>query len=362
MSNNTWESRYSKTIDNKYRNFNLWDSEEKTYEICNIFCNFKISELDEKDYIKGISATSTSNLLHINPLVDTEPPQRGLKELGDFTGKTKIRSNKIHIQYGFNNGMLKKYELIDIFIKTPSKTVISGKRYQMETCFLFSTEVKDKFLVLCIPMKVSPINETDDILEKDRYEFLMKIANNFPTKGKTYSIEDSPNWNPLVFLPEKNSSFFTWVDPTTNNKVLYIQFENPIKIPYKFFESFANNLSGGVNVAKQLTTLEAKEEHAELDIYYNENIQDNDITTIRTCTEKTNPKTKALINYIKKNKTKKIKDTCEKDKKCDIKCDIKCQTNKVLIFIIIILFIIFIGFIIWYLWPNILSKIQKKII
>ena len=351
MVDNTWETRYTKAIDNKYRNFNLWNTDDTTYEICNIFCNFEITKLDEKNYIKGITATSSSNLLHLNPLVDTQPPQKGLQAVGVHTGETTNRTEKVYIKYGFNKGVMTKYSLIDIFIQSPSKAVLAGKRYQMEVCLLFSSEAKDRFLVICVPMDVSPINTTDDILQKNRYTILMAIANNFPSKGKTYSIENAPNWDPRVFLPiknENNSSFFTWNDPTTNNTVLYIQFEHPISVPYKFFESFANTLSGGVNIAKQATTLAAQKEYAGLDIYYNENIPNTNITTVRTCTEKTNPETQALVNYIK-TEDKKDKPITPKPAE---KCDIKCKANKWLIAIVIILSLALIGFLIWYFWKK----------
>lgn len=341
MVDNTWETRYTKAINNKYRNFNV-GNDEGTYEICNIFCNFKISKLDEKDYIKGITATSSSNLLHINPIVDTQPPQKGLQAVGVHTGKTTNRSKKVYIKYGFNDGVMKNYELIDIFIQSPSKAVLAGKRYQMEVCLLFSTESKDRFLVVCIPMEASPINTTDDPLQKNRYTILMAIANDFPSKGKTYSIENAPNWDPRVFLPiknEDNSSFYTWVDPTTNNTVMYIQFEHPIKVPYKFFESFATTLSGGVNIANQATTLAAQKEYAGLDIYYNENRPNSNITTVRSCEEKTVPELQRLVNFVKtEDKKDKIITPVEPQS-----CDVKCKTNKFLYIFIIILSVLFLG-------------------
>ena len=349
MVDNTWETRYTKAINNKYRNFNLWNTDDTSYEICNIFCNFEITKLDEKKYIKGITATSSANLLHINPLVDTQPPQKGLQAVGVNTGETTNRTDKVYIKYGFNDGVMKQYELIDIFIQSPSKTVLAGKRYQMEVCLLFSTEAKDKFLVICVPMDVSPVNTTDDILQKNRYTILMAIANNFPSKGKTYSIENAPNWDPRVFLPiknENNSSFFTWIDPTTNNTVLYIQFENPISVPYKFFELFADTLSGGVNIAKQATTLSAQKEYDGLDIYYNENIPNSNITTIKTCTEKTNPETKELVNFIKTEDKKDVKSKSDKKEKCDT----TCKTNWLIISGVILLLALIVGFLIWYFW------------
>lgn len=343
MTDTTWDSRYNKIVNNDHRNFNFW-GENSSYDTCNIFCNFNITKLDEKNYIRGITATSSSNLLHINPLVNTEPPQKGLQAVGIHKGETEERKEKVYIHYGYNDGVMRKYELIDIFIQSPSKSVLAGKRYKMEVCLLFSTEVQDQFVIICVPMDISPVNKTDDVLQKDRFSILMAIANNFPSKGKTYSIENSPNWDPRVFLPvknENNSSFFTWADKKTN-KIIYIQFEHPISVPYKFFETFATTLSGGVSTLEESTKMPAKKEYAELKILYNENISNTDIETINTCVEKPNDNMQALINFSKDFDKKK--DNKNKNKKCDNKKE--CKQDKWSYTIIIILSLIIIsGFI-----------------
>jgi len=326
MVDNTWETRYAKTADNKYRNFNMGG--DATYGLCNIYCNFDITKLDEKDYIRGISASSADNLLHINPIVDTDPPQKGLQAVGVHTGKTTDRKKNVYIKYHFKakGGIPSNYKLIDIFFRTPSKVVLSGKRYKMEVCLVFVSEDKGRHLVLCVPIKVSPINTTNDPLQKNLYTMLLAIANNFPTKGKTYSIEDAPNWDPRVFLPVKtrdNASFYTWIDPTTDNTVMYIQFRNPITTPYKFFETFTTTLSGGVNVVDQAATVPPQKAHADLNIYYSKNEPNEDISTTYRCETTTNPLMQQLVNFNKKadEDAKKVKPTpSTPSPSCDTPC------------------------------------------
>lgn len=327
MVDNTWETRYSKAVENKYRDFNLGGDTD--YATCNIRCNFDITKLEEKDYIRGITATSSENLLHINPLVDTDPPQKGLQAVGVHTGKTNDRKISVYVKYGFKGegGIPNTYELIDIFFRTPCKAVISGKRYQMEVCLLFSSEEHNRYLIICVPVEVSPVNTTDDPLNENLFTFLTAIANDFPTKGKTYSIENSPNWDPRVLLPintGSNASFFTWIDPTTNNTVMYIQFRSPITVPYIFFESFATTLSGGVSNAKQQTTLPPQKEHADLEIYYNVNQPNVTITTTQKCEDVTIPYIQKLVNFNKKE-SEKEKEKPEPEK---TKCEkITCKIN-----------------------------------
>lgn len=360
MVDNTWETRYTKAINNKYRDFNI-GNDDATYEICNIFCNFKVTQLDKEDYIKGITATSSNNILHINPLVDTDPPQKGLQAVGVNTGETKTREKKVYIKYGFNNGIMKTYELIDIFIQSPSKAVLAGKRYQMETCLLFSTDERDIFLVVCIPMEASTINTTDDPLQKNRYTILTAIANDFPSKGKTYSIQNAPNWDPRVFLPiknEDNSSFYTWNDPTTNNTVMYIQFEHPIKVPYKFFETFANTLSGSVKIANEATTLAPQKEHADINIYYNENRSNSDIRTVQKCEEKTFPEIPELIT------TNKLENNQNKDsKKNNVKENTEgsCKTSNTISYVILFFVILIFCILVFYFRHKIFNFIYNKI-
>jgi len=349
MVDNTWETRYSKAVGNKYRDFNLGG--DTNYATCNIRCNFDITDLEEKDYIQGITATSSENLLHINPIVNTDPPQKGLQAVGVHTGKTTNRKKAVYIRYGFKGegGIPNTYELNDIFFRTPSKAVISGKRYQMESCLLFLSEEHNRYLIVCVPIEVLPVNTTDDPLQKNLFTFLMAIANDFPTKGKTYSIENAPNWDPRVLLPVNkgdNSSFFTWIDPTTNNTVMYIQFRSPITVPYKFFESFATTLSGGVSNAKQLTTLPPQKEYADLEIYYNVNQPNVTITTTKKCEEVTIPFMKQLVNF---NKEEAEKEKPEPEKlKCEkITCKIKGWMLGVAIISLVVLFIIIIVYLLY---------------
>ena len=137
MVDNTWESRYSKAVGNKYRDFNLGG--DKDYSICNIRCNFDITKLEEKDYIKGITASSSENLLHINPLVDTDPPQKGLQAVGVHSGKTTNRKKKVYIKYGFKGkgGIPNTYELIDIFLEHQAKQLFQEKDIKWKYVFFF---------------------------------------------------------------------------------------------------------------------------------------------------------------------------------------------------------------------------------
>jgi len=325
MLDSTWEERYAKTANNKYRNFNMGG--DATYGLCNIYCNFDITKLDEKDYIRGISASSADNLLHINPIVDTDPPQKGLQAVGVNTGKTTDRKKNVYIKYHFKakGGIPSDYKLIDIFFRTPSKVVLSGKRYKMEVCLVFVSDDNGRHLVLCVPIKVSPINTTEDPLQKNLYTMLLAIANNFPTKGKTYSIENAPNWDPRVFLPVKtrdNASFYTWIDPTTDNTVMYLQFRNPITTPYKFFETFTTNLSGGVDVVDQASTVPPQKAHADLAIYYNKNEPDLNISTTYSCKTTTNPVMQQLVNFNKKadEEAEPVTPPPTPAPSCDVKC------------------------------------------
>jgi carbonic anhydrase len=328
MVDNTWETRYAKTADNKYRDFNMGG--DVNYIVCNIYCNIDITKLEEKDYIKGISATSSANLLHLNPVVNTAPPQKGLQAVGINTGTTTKRTKNVYIKYRFKGkgGLPDNYELIDIFIRTPSKVVLAGKRYPMEVCLIFTSSDSGRFLVMCVPMKAAPINTTDDPLQKNLFTMLLAISNNFPSKGKTYSIENSPNWDPRVFIPIKtrdNASFYTWIDPTTNNKVMYIQFVNPIITPYKFFETFATTLSGGVNVVNQTTDTPAQKEYAGLEIRYNKNEPNVNIETTFSCNTTTNPLLQQLVNF---NKEAGKTDEKEQKKADDVKtCDTQCKKD-----------------------------------
>jgi len=359
MVDNTWEARYSKAVGNKYRDFNLGG--DTNYPACNIRCNFDVTKLEDKDFIRGISATSSENLLHINPVVNTSPPQKGLQAVGVHTGETSDRKKKFYIKYGFKGegGIPNTYELLDIFFRAPSKAVVMGKRYQMEVCLLFSSEEHNRYLIVCVPIEVSSVNTTDDPLQKNLYTFLLAIANNFPTKGKTYSIEDAPNWDPRVLLPVNrgtNASFFTWIDPTTNNTVMYIQFKSPITVPYKFFESFATTLSGGVNTAKQLTTLSPQKEHADLEVYYNVNQPNVNITTTKQCKEVTLPFMQQLVNF-NVEEAKKEKDK-EKKKEKQPKCEkIICKTNYQILFWVGLVAFALLGLILLYLY---ITKWRKK--
>ena len=187
----------------------------------------------------------------------------------------------------------------------------------------------------------------------------MAIANNFPTKNKSYSIENSPNWDPRVLLPVntgKNASFFTWIDPTTNNTVMYIQFRSPITVPYKFFESFATTVSGGVDVAKKLTSLSPQKEHADLDIYYNVNQPNVNITTFTKCKEMTSPYTTALVNFNIEEKKKEQEEKNPEKPKCE---KITCKVNIWLLIFIGILLLFMIGFAIYKLKTNKTSKLPK---
>ena len=98
-------------------------------------------------------------------------------------------------------------------------------------------------------------------------------------------------------------------------------------------------MSGGVNIANQATTLAAQKEYAGLDIYYNENRPNSNITTVRSCEEKTVPELQKLVNFVKtEDKKDKIITPVEPQS-----CDVKCKTNKFLYIFIIILSVLFLG-------------------
>ena len=355
MANN-WELRYTKTIDNKYRNFEMGG--EHSYDICNIYCNFDITKLDKKDYIKGMNVTGGQNILLIDPTVDTEPPQQGQQAIGINTGNTTERTKKMYITnyYMQDNSSSQDYELHDIIISNPSKVILSGKRYPLEVCLIFLSNDKMRYLVVCVPMKVSEINTTDDPLKKDLFELLNIISGNFPTKNKTFSVKNIPNWNPLIFFPiktEDNSSFYTWIDPSTNNTVKYIQFNNPngaLEVPRNFFEVFSKTLVGSTDIALNATLLPADTQYANLDIYYNENRPITDIITRYVTTEETIPKLQEMIDY-----SKEIEKDSKGSKDCKDSKDCKTGTNIFLI-LFLILFIFIIGYLIYkkiYLKQNI---------
>jgi carbonic anhydrase len=285
----TWEEKYKELINNDTRNYDAGSA--KSYPICSSTCNFDVTKLKEKNYIRGLTASTTANLLHINPIVNTN-------RNGD-TEKRNQDDEMIYLNYSFRqSGDIQKYRLIDIFFRTPSKTVIKGKRYEMEVCLVFVTGNRNLFVVVCVPINVSPHNNTTEPDEKDLFKFFNSIANNFPKKNKTSSIKDVLNWNPLMFFPPrkgKNASFYTWLDPTTNDTVMYIQFENPITCPQDFFKNFSNNLSGNVESVKKQSKLKAKPTNAELEIYYNVNEDTTPITSQRVCKNITN---KEVQNFL----------------------------------------------------------------
>lgn len=334
MSVNQWQEVYKKTVNNEKRNFDMGGDID--YRICNIYCNFDVTNLDEKDYIQGITATGSSNLLHINPLVNTKPPQKALQSVGVFSGDTVNREKNVSLNYNFSSegAIPEKYKLIDIFFRLPSKVVLSGKRYPLEVCQIFASEDQSRYVVCCVPMKVDSNNNTTDPLKKDLYEILMSIASNFPTKGKTYSIENAPNWNPLVFFPIKtgdNASFYTWLDPTTNNSVMYVQFRNPISVPYKFYESFANRLGGGIKKSQQTVGLPANPEFDGLEIFYNKNEADKNIGVSFECKKITNPKLQEMVNFAKitgENDRKKQEEK-KKENENKPKCNFVCKKNNI---------------------------------
>lgn len=367
MVDNTWDTRYKKSVDNNSRNFDMGG--DNTYGLCNIYCNFDITNLDKKDYIKGINASGSDNVLHIDPTVDTDLPQKGLQAVGINTGTTTVRTKKVYIKnyYFDENGKPQNYELIDIIIRNPSKVVLSGKRYPLEVCLIFISDDKIRYLVVCSPMSVSPTNTTDDPLKKDLYEMLNIISANFPTKGKTFSVENAPNWNPLIFLPlktEDNASFYAWVDPTTDSTVKYIQFNNPagaLTVPNNFFNVFAKTLVKSVDIANQATTLPAQPQNAKLNIYFNQNKPITNITTRFVTTQETIPQLQEMINY---SKEAAIEDAKKQDVVSPVKCDTTCKINTIkYVFIgvgitFLIGFLIAIGVVIYRSKKNISQSIE----
>ena len=363
MSDTTWENRYTETVNNQYRNFNM--GENDTYDVCSIYCDFDITKLKEKEYIRGLTATSKNKYLHLNPLVNTEPPQKGLVAIGDCTGVTTNREKKIYIEYRLNGkgGNSIKYELIDIFIQVPCKVVLSGKRYPMESCLVFSSN--DTYLVICTPIDISSSNKTNNILEKDLFTFLMAISKSFPTKEKTCSVENVPDWNPIIFFPDKtknNASFYTWIDKSTNNKVMYVQFKNPIIVPYEFYKTFSNTLVGSIDIAKQYMNLPAQKEYAGLDIYYNENSPINEITTYPIFETKTNIPIQRMISLASKFENKKKDVECKKG--VGEKCTIPNKPKKTWMYLFFsLLALLFISaFVVFYIYKKEKTKINVSIL
>lgn len=326
----------SKHVDNKTRNFNVGN--EESYPICDSGCSFNITELEKKDFIEGLKLHATSNLLHINPLVNVNELQ------------LNNRDTKINLNYSFKqHGDSQKYSLVDIFFRTPCKSVIHGKRYEMETCLVFNSNNKKLFVVICIPNKVSPVNNTDIDDEKDLFIFLNKIASNFKsekiTKNKSEKITDISNWNPLMFFPPKkgtNASFYTWLDPTTNDTVMYIQFEKPRTIPYNFFRYFADTLSGGTDSVNERAKLQANPINDKLEVYYNINENITPVITRRVCKTETNKEVQSFLSE------RKPVDSTDKESG-DNKPNVSNKKNKSNIFKYIILSLIGILFLLLFL-------------
>ena len=367
MSDKTSKDIYSETANNKYRNFNMGNDD--TYDVCSIYCDFDITKLKEKEYISGLTASSENMYLHLNPTVNTEPPQKGLIAIGDYKGVQINREKKIYIEYRLSGkgGNSIKYELIDIFIQVPSKVVLSGKRYPMESCLVFLSN--DTYLVVCTPIDISSSNTTNNPLEKDLFTFFTAISESFPTKGKTYSVENVPDWNPIIFFPVKtqdNASFYTWIDKSTNNKVMYIQFKNPIMAPYNFYKTFSNTLVGSIDIAKQATSLPAQQEYAGLDIYYNENSPIDEITTYPICETKTNIPLQNMISLASKIEKKAIakkkkEDEMECKKGIGEKCPTPSKPLKVWMYLFFILLTLGIAGILFFIYYKNKNKIPLSI-
>ena len=216
------------------------------------------------------------------------------------------------------------------------------KKDMILTLFIFNSSNKKPFVVICIPNKVSPVNNTDNDDEKDLFIFLNKIGNNFNsgtiTKNKTASITDISNWNPLMFFPPKkgtNASFYTWLDPSTNNTVMYIQFEKPKTVPYNFFKYFSDTLMGGTDSVRERTSLKEDPTNAELEVYYNINENITPVITRRVCKTETNKDIQSFLS-----ERNQVDST---NKKTNVKQIVRIEKNKSNIFKYIIL--LFIGLI-----------------
>ena len=203
-------------------------------------------------------------------------------------------------------------------------------------CLVFVSDDYQKYLIVCTPMSVSSSN-IPDTLQEELFYFLNIISANFPTKGKTYSIENAPDWNPLMFLPYKtddNASFYTWVDPTSNNTIKYIQFNNPngaLQVPYSFFEKFSETLVGSINTANQNTNIPAIPQTIIPDIYYNQNVPISNIITRYVTKKETVPLLQEMI--VSKKNTKEPNTEYDKEsnkesnKKSDKKYDKESNTK-----------------------------------
>lgn len=287
-------NNYKKTINNDNRNFNLCNTREcgNKYAVCNLFCNFTITSLSEENYIKGLALEANTNVLHINPQVDVT------------NNKKENRKKKVYFNYNFNpSGKKRKYLLEDIFIRSPSKIVINGKRYPMEACLVF--RIGTSYVVVCTPIEVAlNDNEPDDLSKVYLWELLMEISDNFPAKKEKVLIENF-NYNPLVFMPSNignNRNFMSWKDNTAANDISYIQFFNTfgaLSCPRSFYNMFVKNLIDGpnddpvINIENEIKE-PSHEMNATFDVYVNRNPTIDSGNKTFKYVEVENPSVKAL--------------------------------------------------------------------
>ena len=326
---NNYISRYEDIINSENRNFDLCNTEEcdNKYKICDLFCTFSLSELEEDDYIEGLNLSAEQNMLHINPLYNI-----------NTSDVKSIRSIPFSLIYNFNvEGYTRKYKLEDIFIRSPSKSVVNGKRYDMEACLVFSN--KASYTVICTPIIASATdNKPDNIENEPLWELFMKITKEFPEKNQKVQIK-SINYSPLIFVPVKggnNRNFMTWTDETSSDRISYIQFydENgALRCPQSFFKKFVNNLIGDMDTFEENINNQPERMNRNFKVFVNTNPAVEDGNQIITYKQIERPSLQKLATL----------EPSKKEKKCNGK---KCKNYSGLI-IFIILLILIIGLVIF---------------
>ena len=189
----------------------------------------------------------------------------------------------------------------DIYIKFNDINIIDNT-YN----FILLTFVKDSSDKIYLTMIFK--NDTDrEIILKIPLNKTNNVGNNLddflnPIFNKSTSISDTKfKLNPNLFIPKKNSFYFT----TIQSNVLIILFKNPIDINIDNYDKLLENIHTVTTSNNVLTT----------PLFYNEGTNTD---SSQICTSSSN-----LINKIIKNKKEDKKEDKKVDKKVDTKVDTK---------------------------------------